>query len=84
MHFLLGPATVALGVPIYANLALVKRNFWLLAAALLVGAVVAIASAVLVARGLGAPRPVLIALAPKSITAGVAMAVTEGLGARRR
>ena len=80
VHFLLGPATVALGVPIYANLALVKRNFWPLAAALLVGAVVAIASAVLVARGLGAPRPVLIALAPKSITAGVAMAVTEGLG----
>jgi predicted murein hydrolase (TIGR00659 family) len=80
VHFLLGPATVALGVPIYTNLALVKRNFWPLAAALVVGAVVAIMSAVLVAKGLGAPRPVLIALAPKSITAGVAMAVTEGLG----
>ena len=80
MHFLLGPATVALGVPIYTNLALVKRNVWPLAAALLVGAVVAIASAVLVAKGLGAPRAVLIALAPKSITAGVAMAVTEALG----
>ena len=39
-----------------------------------------ILSAVLVAKGLGAPRTVLIALAPKSITAGVAMAVTEGLG----
>jgi putative effector of murein hydrolase len=80
VHFLLGPATVALGVPIYTNFALVKRNVWPLAAALLVGAIVAIASAVLVARGLGAPRPVLIALAPKSITAGVAMAVTETLG----
>jgi predicted murein hydrolase (TIGR00659 family) len=80
VHFLLGPATVALGVPIYANLALVRRNFCPLAASLLVGAVVAIMSAVLVAKGLGAPRPVLIALAPKSITAGVAMAVTEGLG----
>ncbi len=80
VHFLLGPATVALGVPIYTNFALVKRNVWPLAAALLVGAIVAIASAVLVAKGLGAPRPVLIALAPKSITAGVAMAVTETLG----
>ena len=40
----------------------------------------AIASAVLVAKAFGAPRAVLIALAPKSITAGVAMAVTEGLG----
>jgi putative effector of murein hydrolase len=80
VHFLLGPATVALGVPIFANFALVRRNAWPLAAALLVGAVVAIASAVLVAKGLGAPRAVLIALAPKSITAGVAMAVTEALG----
>jgi putative effector of murein hydrolase len=80
VHFLLGPATVALGVPIYTNLALVRQNFWPLAASLLVGAIVAIMSAGLVARGLGAPRPVLVALAPKSITAGVAMAVTEGLG----
>ena len=80
VHFLLGPATVALGVPIYANLALVRRNFWPMAAALLVGAIVAIASALVVARTLGAPRAVLIALAPKSITAGVAMAVAEALG----
>jgi putative effector of murein hydrolase len=80
VHFMLGPATVALGVPIYTNLALVKRNFLPLVASLLVGAIVAITAAVLVAKGLGAPRTVLIALAPKSITAGVAMAVTEGLG----
>jgi putative effector of murein hydrolase len=37
VHFLLGPATVALGVPIYTNFALVKRNVWPLGAALLVG-----------------------------------------------
>jgi putative effector of murein hydrolase len=80
VHFLLGPATVALGVPIYTNFALVRRNVWPLAAALLIGATVAIASAVLVAKAFGAPRAVLIALAPKSITAGVAMAVTEALG----
>ncbi len=80
VHFLLGPATVALGVPIYANMALVRRNFWPMAAALLVGAAVAIASALLVAKALGAPRAVLVSLAPKSITAGVAMAVSQTLG----
>jgi putative effector of murein hydrolase len=80
VHFLLGPATVALGIPIYANRALVVRNFWPMAAALVVGAIVAIVSAVLIAKTLGAPRTVLIALAPKSVTAGVAMAVTEALG----
>jgi putative effector of murein hydrolase len=80
VHFLLRLATVALGVPIYTNLALVGRNFWPMTAALTVGAIVAIVSALLVARALGAPRGVLVALAPKSITAGVAMAVTEALG----
>ncbi len=48
-----------------------------MAAALIVGAVVAIVSAVGVAKALGASKVVLISLAPKSVTAGVAMAVTR-------
>ena len=80
VHFLLGPATVALAVPLYRNLALVRRNLLPIAAALLVGATVAIVSAVLVARALGAPRAVLISIAPKSVTAAVAMSVAERLG----
>lgn len=80
VHFLLGPATVALAAPLYRNIGLVKRNLLPMAAALVVGAVVAIVSAVLVAKALGASPPVLVALAPKSVTTGVAMAVTEKLG----
>jgi predicted murein hydrolase (TIGR00659 family) len=80
VHFLLGPATVALGVPLYKNLALVRRNLIPMAAALVVGAIVAIVSSVAIAAALGAPREALISLAPKSVTAGVAMAVTEKLG----
>ena len=80
VHFLLGPATVALAVPLYRNLELVKRNVLPMAAALIVGAFVAIVSALMVARALGAPRAVLVSLAPKSVTAGVAMAVSETLG----
>jgi len=80
VHFLLGPATVALAIPLYRNLALVRRNLAPMAAALTVGAVIAILSSVAVAAALGAPRVVLISLAPKSVTAGVAMAVSEGLG----
>ncbi len=80
VHFLLGPATVALAVPLYRNLELVKRNLLPMAAALIVGALVAIVSALIVARALGAPRAVLVSLAPKSVTAGVAMAVSETLG----
>ena len=80
VHFLLGPATVALAVPLYRNIELVQRNLLPMAAALIVGALVAVVSALLVARGLGAPRAVLVSLAPKSVTAGVAMAVSETLG----
>ena len=80
VHFLLGPATVALAVPLYRNLELVQRNLLPMAAALVVGAVTAIVSALVVARALGAPRAVLVSLAPKSVTAGVAMAVSETLG----
>ena len=80
IHFLLGPATVALGVPLYRNRALVARNLLPMAAALVSGAVVAMASALGIAASLGAPRDVLASLAPKSVTAAVAMAVAERLG----
>jgi predicted murein hydrolase (TIGR00659 family) len=80
VHFLLGPATVALAAPLYRNLALVRRNLLPIAAALVVGSTMAIVSAVLVAKALGAPRDVLISVAPKSVTAAVAMSIAETLG----
>ncbi len=80
VHFLLGPATVALGVPLYKNFALVRRNALPMTAALIVGALVAIVSSVLVAAWAHAPREALVSIAPKSVTAGVAMAVSEKLG----
>lgn len=80
VHFLLGPATVALAVPLWRNRALVRRDVLAMAGALLVGSVVAAGSAVMVAAMFGAPREVLASLLPKSVTAAVAMAVSEGLG----
>ena len=80
IHFLLGPATVALGVPLYRNLALVRSNLVPMLAALAIGSVVAIGSAVGIAAVFDAPRDVLISIAPKSVTAGIAMAVSDSLG----
>ncbi len=80
VHFLLGPATVALAVPLYRNWPLVRRNLLPIAAALAVGSVTAIASGLAIAASFGMPRSVLVSLAPKSVTAGVAMAIAEGLG----
>ena len=80
VHFLLGPATVAIAVPLFVNWPIVRRNALPMLAALLVGATVAVVSALGIAAMLGVPREVLVALAAKSVTAGVAMAITEGLG----
>lgn len=80
VHFLLGPATVALAVPMVNNLGAVRRLILPMVAALLAGSVTAIVSAVGIAALLGAPRDVLASLAPKSVTAAVAMAISGGLG----
>ena len=80
VHFLLGPATVALGVPFYRNFGLVRRNFWPMLAALVGGSITAIVTAVGIAMLLGVPRAVLVSIAPKSVTAGVAMAISQDLG----
>jgi putative effector of murein hydrolase len=47
---------------------------------LLAGSLTALTSAILIASFLGAPPAVLVSLAPKSVTAGVAMGITEALG----
>jgi predicted murein hydrolase (TIGR00659 family) len=80
VHFLLGPATVALAVPLYRNLALVRRNVLPMLTALAVGSVVAVVSAVGIAEAMHLPRPLLASIAPKSVTTGIAMAVSEHLG----
>jgi predicted murein hydrolase (TIGR00659 family) len=80
VHFLLGPATVALAVPLYANLDKLKRNLLPLGGALLAGSVTAVASAVAVGWSLGASRETLLSLAPKSVTTPIAMGIAEKLG----
>ncbi len=80
VHFLLGPATVALAIPLWRNLAMVRRALLPMAAALLAGSVTAAASAVAIAWALGAPVEVLASLAPKSTTAPIAMELSKSLG----
>lgn len=80
VHFLLGPATVSLGVALYRNLPAVRRAALPMAAGLVVGSVTAIASALGIAWAMGAPPALLAALAPKSTTAPVAIGIAEKLG----
>ena len=80
IHFLLGPATVALAVPLYRNRRLLGANLLPMAAATVVGSLVAMLSAVAVGAAFGAPAATLASLAPKSVTTAVAMAISERLG----
>jgi predicted murein hydrolase (TIGR00659 family) len=81
VHFLLGPATVALAVPLYENRKIVVSAILPMLAALVAGCLTAIVSIVLLAEAAGLPRNVVLSLAPKSVTAGVAMGISESLGA---
>ena len=80
VHFMLGPATVALAVPLMANLGRVRKTLVPIVAALCAGSVVAVATALAVAWALGVRGEMLLSLAPKSATAPVAIGVAEAIG----
>lgn len=80
VHFLLGPATVALAIPLYRHLETVRRSAMAILVSILTGSVTAAVSAVAIGWALGASRDALVSLAPKSVTAPVAMGITERLG----
>jgi predicted murein hydrolase (TIGR00659 family) len=80
VHFMLGPATVALAVPLHAALPRMRGVLLPLLAALVAGSVTAILSALLIARALGVEGAALWSLAPKSATAPVALGISESIG----
>lgn len=80
IHFLLGPAVVALAWPLWQRRAELRaRGVRVLLAALLGGAA-ASASAVALAWALGLPHEVMLSMAPKSVTAPVAMGIADKIG----
>ncbi len=80
VHFLLGPVTVALAIPLYQQLDKLKRNWLALLAGSLIGGVAAIVSAMGIAWLLGASPLTILSMAPKSVTIPIAMGVTEKIG----
>ncbi|WP_417680515.1 LrgB family protein [Roseibium sp.] len=80
VHFLLGPATVALALPLYRQIERVRKSALAITVSLLAGSLTAIISAVGIAWAFGASDEILVSLAPKSVTAPVAMGISEQLG----
>jgi predicted murein hydrolase (TIGR00659 family) len=80
VHFLLGPATVALAIPLYRHFHVVRQSAMAIVVSILAGSLTASFSAVAIAWLFGASHDTLLSLAPKSVTAPVAMGISERLG----
>ncbi|MDP2700361.1 LrgB family protein [Thalassospira sp.] len=80
VHFLLGPATVALAVPLFRQLDTLKRALPVIVFGVLFGSLMASASTIVLAWALGAAPDTLASLAPKSVTTPVAMGIAEQIG----
>ena len=78
--FWLKPAVVALGVPLYLQLEMIKKQWLPILLSQLVGCLVGVISVVLIAKGLGATPDVICSLAPKSVTTPIAMEVSKATG----
>ena len=80
IHFLLGPAVVAMAWPLWQRRAELRARRWAVGAAAVAGGLAAAGSAVALAAALGLPPALQASLAPKGTTAPVAMGVAEALG----
>jgi predicted murein hydrolase (TIGR00659 family) len=80
VHFMLGPAVVLLAVPLFRQTAIIRASGRLIAIGLLVGLPIGVLSAVGIAWALGASPQTILSLAPKSVTAGIAVGVSEQIG----
>jgi putative effector of murein hydrolase len=80
IHFLLGPATVALAIPLVRSLEHMRRGFVAMISALLGGALVGMVSAYALVRALGGSQLVALSMLPKSLTTPIAIGVSQAVG----
>jgi predicted murein hydrolase (TIGR00659 family) len=80
VHFLLGPAVVGLAVPLAREWESVRKLALPITGALVVGSTVALVSTIGLAHALGATPATLLSLAPKSVTAPIAMGIAQKIG----
>lgn len=80
VHFLLGPATVALAVPLYQQFSRLRQLWLPVTISLICGVLIAAGSSIGLAWLLGGSTEIQMSLAPKSATAPVAMGISEKIG----
>lgn len=80
IHFLLGPATVALAVPLYDHLARIRRLLLPILLTCITGSIVASVTALAVGIAMNGDARLLLSLAPKSVTSPIAIGISEQIG----
>lgn len=80
IEFWLKPSIVALGVPLYRHLSQIKKQFIPIFLSQLAGCLTGLISVVLIAKWMGAPREIIVSLAPKSVTTPIAMEISRAMG----
>ena len=80
IHSLLGPATVALALPLYKQLDVIKRSALAIMSAVCVSAVVAAGLAYFLADIMGANEEIKLSIMPKSVTTPIAIGIAEKIG----
>ncbi|HPS11046.1 MAG TPA: LrgB family protein [Paludibacteraceae bacterium] len=80
IDFLLKPAVVALGVPLYKQLEVIKKQALSIVISQLIGCVTGIVLVVLIAKLMGASKEVIYSLAPKSVTTPIAIEISRSIG----
>jgi putative effector of murein hydrolase len=80
INFLLGPATIALAMPLAKNISLVRTNLHSVGLALLAGSITSIVSGVAIVWLFGGSRAVALSMAPKAVTTPIAVAVSQEIG----
>lgn len=80
LHFMLGPATVALAIPLWQQFPLIRKQAAAILVTVLAGATFAVASALTIAWLGGVDREVLLSIAPKSVTTPIALGISDKIG----
>lgn len=80
VEFWLKPAVVALGVPLYLQLRMIRKQWMPILVSQLAGCIVGLVSVAFIAKIMGASPEVVMSLAPKSVTTPIAMEVSNAVG----
>jgi predicted murein hydrolase (TIGR00659 family) len=78
--FFLGPATVALGIPLYKNAKRIRSNLGSLLGGVTIGSVSAMILSAVLVWSLGGTMEMILTMMPKSITSPIALEISRQMG----